>query len=52
VATLLQERRAAGSHTVAWDGRDARGESAASGVYVCRLQAGSLVTARKLLLLR
>jgi len=52
VATLAQGHREAGAHTLRWDGRDENGRELASGVYLYRLQAGSQVETRKLLLLR
>ena len=52
VATLLQAYREAGDYAVIWDGRGDDGVALASGVYVYRLQSGSQVMARKLLLLR
>jgi hypothetical protein len=39
VRTLAQGPREAGRHKLAWDGRDARGEQVASGVYFVRLEA-------------
>lgn len=39
VITLLDGARAAGSSRVAWDGRDAAGRPAPSGVYLARLEA-------------
>jgi Secretion system C-terminal sorting domain len=48
VATLVNgEQRSAGNYTVTWNA-----ESFASGVYFCRLQAGSFVQTRKLILLK
>jgi hypothetical protein len=35
-----------------WDGRDASGEPAASGVYFCRLEAGAAAITRKMLLVQ
>ena len=53
VVTLVQGAREAGTYTARWDGRDDRGRSLASGVYLCRLWAeGGHVETRKLLLLR
>ncbi len=52
VATLAQGHREAGTYNLRWDGRDENGRELASGVYLYRLQAGSLVETRKLLLLR
>jgi subtilisin family serine protease len=42
----------AGMHSVQWDGSEARGQAAASGLYICRLQAGSFVQSKKMILLR
>jgi hypothetical protein len=47
VGTLVQKSQSTGKHEVTFDG-----SNLASGVYVYRLQAGSFVQARKLLLLR
>lgn len=44
--------RSAGRHTVSWRGTDAGGALLPSGVYFCRLQAGSLTQTRRLLLAR
>ena len=52
VATLVNEFREAGPHLVPWDATDAEGHSVASGIYLYRLQAGSLTTTRKMLLLK
>ena len=37
----------AGENDIAWDGRDASGRPAASGIYVFRLQTGRSVSATK-----
>ena len=53
VATLVEPPTNAGSHSVAWNGRSDNGRALATGVYLCRLQAGDgQVATRKLLLLR
>jgi len=44
--------RSAGSHEVAWDGRDDRGREVGPGVYFCVPGAGSPVPATKLMLVR
>ncbi|MEW6753108.1 MAG: FlgD immunoglobulin-like domain containing protein [Candidatus Latescibacterota bacterium] len=52
VRTLVEQTQAAGIYQVAWDGRDGRGEAVGSGVYLCRLEAGSFVMTRKMALMR
>jgi hypothetical protein len=50
--TLLTGQLPAGNYTVEWDGRLADGSAAASGVYFCRLQTGSVTDTRVLTKLR
>ncbi len=52
VRTLVDGVRPAGSHTAFWDGRDDAGRNAASGAYVCRLEAGTSVRAVRMTLLK
>ena len=52
VATLHQGALAAGRHRVVWDGKDARGQQAATGVYVYRLESKDFVATRKLTLMK
>jgi hypothetical protein len=52
VVQLARGREPAGTRTFNWSGTGARGERVASGVYVCRLQAGKQMLTRKLVLLR
>lgn len=52
VATLVDEERNAGSYPVRWDGADARGVRASSGVYFVRLQFGAEMRSRKIVLLK
>ena len=52
VHVLLKERRAAGLHEVVWDGRNAAGRAAASGIYFCRLSAGGTTDTQALVLAR
>lgn len=51
VRTLVRGYETAGSHRVIWDGRDASGMYAASGVYLYRLRSGGQVTVKKMLLM-
>ena len=53
VAKLVNGARlGAGTHDVEWNGRDASGRTAASGIYVYRLAAGRETISRKMVLLR
>jgi hypothetical protein len=52
VRTIAEGAREAGHYVEIWDGRGLRGEQAASGVYLYRLDAGSLTQTRKMILLR
>jgi cytosine/adenosine deaminase-related metal-dependent hydrolase len=52
VATLAARNHAAGSHTLAWDGRDRRGRSLASGVYLIQVRGEYEVMSGKIVLLK
>jgi hypothetical protein len=52
VRELLNDYREAGEYTLPWNGRDARGAGAASGVYFVRFVAGDAVKVRKVMLVR
>jgi hypothetical protein len=52
LAVLLDEERGAGSHAIAWDGRDAAGRALPSGSYIVRLETARGTEARKVTLLR
>jgi murein DD-endopeptidase MepM/ murein hydrolase activator NlpD len=52
VAVLVEGPRDAGRHTGWWDGLDAGGKPAASGVYFFRLDAGKRTLTRKSVLLK
>jgi len=52
LATLVDEALAAGEHVAEWNGRDAAGVQAASGVYLARLEAAGYADMRKLTLLK
>ena len=52
VATPVHGMLRPGPHAILWDGRDAGGHAAPSGVYVARLSAADRVVTRKLTLLR
>jgi len=52
VRTLLHENAKAGSHTLAWDGKDNSGTKVGSGIYFYRLTSGTQTTSRKMLLMK
>lgn len=52
VRNLVDEVRNSGEHRIGWDGRSDDGTAVASGVYFCRMQAGSFSESRRLVLLR
>ena len=52
VATLIDEPRSSGQHTVFWSGVNDAGQPVATGVYFYRLSAGDLSETRKMVLLK
>ncbi len=52
VRSLVKEEIPAGTHRITWDGRDSRGNQAASGVYIYRLTSDSQNLSRRMLLIR
>lgn len=52
VRTLVCGRQAAGVYRVSWDGRDAAGAPAASGVYFYRLMTDQVTHSRKMMYLK
>lgn len=52
VRTLVSEDAAAGEHEVEWDGRDAAGSRVASGIYLYRFRAGTVVETQRIALLK
>jgi hypothetical protein len=52
ITTLLDEDRGAGVHEVVWDGRDDLQQHLSSGVYFYRIQAGSFVETKRMVLLK
>jgi len=52
VTTLVRDAQAAGAYQTVWDGRTNAGIPVASGVYFCRLEAGSFVKTLRMMLLK
>ena len=52
VVTLLDETLASGRYRITWDGTDRSGTRVASGIYLCRLQAGDWSRTHRMVLLR
>lgn len=52
VRTLVDRRMTPGTYSESWDGREADGRKAASGVYLFRLTAGKRTITRKAVLLK
>jgi flagellar hook assembly protein FlgD len=52
VTTLLHGRREAGEHSIIWDGTDAGGKNAGSGVYLIGLVSGAEIRSQKVTLMR
>jgi hypothetical protein len=52
VCTLVSGQFEQGTQVVRWDGKDSRGNSLSSGAYIYRMEAGTLVQTRKMLLLK
>ncbi len=50
IATLVDGEQPAGFHSAQWDGTDATGRAAAAGVYLYRLQSGSMVATQRMVL--
>jgi hypothetical protein len=49
---IVQARQMAGSHEILWDGRNASGETVASGIYFSVLQAGTQRLTQKIIVTR
>ncbi len=52
IISLTDHYQAAGDHQVQWDGKDARGMSVSSGLYLYSLRAGNLTLTRKMMLMK
>ncbi len=52
VRTLVKNAQTAGAHSVTWNGKDDRGCSVASGIYLYQFKAGNHIIVKKMMLLR
>ncbi len=52
VQLLAEGKQMAGEYAARWDGRDGEGREVASGLYFCRLKAGSFAKTIKMVLVR
>ncbi|MBN1480372.1 T9SS type A sorting domain-containing protein [candidate division KSB1 bacterium] len=52
VRKLVDEVKSAGTHTVAWDGRDENGLSLPSAVYIYKINTAAFTTARRMVLIK
>jgi hypothetical protein len=52
INTIISDNQQAGNYIVQWNGKDAKGNSLASGIYFCQLTAGGFRKSRKMLLLK
>lgn len=52
VCTLVNAEKAAGTHTITWNGRDSEGKSLSSGIYFYTMSSGNFTSTKKLILLK
>ncbi|MBN1397607.1 MAG: T9SS type A sorting domain-containing protein [Bacteroidetes bacterium] len=52
IATLVNEQKPAGTHTIEWDGKNSGGQHVSGGVYFCCFEAGKFRQTHKLILLK
>lgn len=52
VRELCNDAKAEGPHSIVWDGKDAAGRTAASGVYLYRLESPSATMTKRMLMLK
>jgi hypothetical protein len=52
IRVLVDENQNLGMKQISWDGKDRNGNTAASGIYIYRLEAGDFVQSRKMILLK
>ena len=52
VKTLVNEAKAAGNHTVVWNGRDNNNSAVSSGVYFYKMTAGKYSSTKKMIMMK
>jgi hypothetical protein len=52
VNTLLDEVKTGGRYSLKWDGKNISGQTLSSGIYFARMQAGGVISSRKMILLK
>ncbi|CUS94802.1 FlgD Ig-like domain-containing protein, partial [Candidatus Kryptonium thompsonii] len=52
VKTLVDELKRAGKHKVVWDGRNEEGSPVTSGIYFCKMVAGTFAKSIKVVLVK
>lgn len=52
IRTLVDERKSAGQNSIAWDGKNEKGQAASSGHYIIRMDADNYSKTRKVILAR
>ena len=52
VKTLVSETQKAGTYTIRWDGTNDHGIAVGTGIYLCRIQAGTFRETRKMIMLK
>jgi flagellar hook assembly protein FlgD len=52
VRTLMNSDLNAGYHQIVWNGRNNSGSQVASGMYLYRIEAGSFISVKKMMLLK
>jgi len=52
IKTIINDIMPTGTHIIAWDGRNDKGEMVATGIYFYQIKAGDFTKSRKMLLLK